>query len=234
MSQTSGFSFLDQLLGALDRGDQAALFELVVDERLEQLERHLLGQTALVQAQLGTDDDDRTAGVVDALSEQVLTEATLLALEHVGKRLERALVRPGDGLAAPSVVEERVDRLLQHPLLVADDDLRRVELLKALEAVVPVDHAPVQIVEVDVAKRPPSSGTRGRRSGGMTGMTSSIIHSGRLPESRNASTTFSRLAIFLRFASEVVSFISIAQLLGQGGCRSPEQYRESPRRPCPP
>ena len=34
----------------------------------------------------------------------------------------------------------------------------------------------------EVAKRPPSSGTSGRRSGGITGMTSSIIHSGLLPD----------------------------------------------------
>ena len=61
----------------------------------------------------------------------------------------------------------------------------------------------------DVAKRPPSSGTSGRRSGGMTGMTSRIISSGRLPDCRKALTTFSRLAIFLRLASLPVSIISI-------------------------
>ena len=44
-----GTLLLDHLLGALDGGDEAALFELVVDERLEQLERHLLRQAALVQ-----------------------------------------------------------------------------------------------------------------------------------------------------------------------------------------
>ena len=80
-----GTLLLDHLLRALDGGDVAALFELVVDERLEQLERHLLRQTALVQLELGADDDDRTARVVDALAEQVLAEAALLALEHVAR-----------------------------------------------------------------------------------------------------------------------------------------------------
>ena len=98
--------------------------------------------------QLGADDDDRTARVVDALAEQVLAEPALLALEHVGERLQRALVRAGDGLAAAAVVEQRVDRLLQHALLVADDDLRRVELLQALQAVVAVDDAAVEIVQI--------------------------------------------------------------------------------------
>jgi hypothetical protein len=95
----------------------------VVDERLEQLERHLLRQPALVQLELGTDHDDRAAGIVDALAEQVLPEAALLALEHVGERLQRPLVGAGDDAAAAAVVEQRVDRLLQHALLVADDDV---------------------------------------------------------------------------------------------------------------
>ena len=41
---------LHQFLGLLDGGAVAALFQAVIDERLEQLERHLLGQTALVAA----------------------------------------------------------------------------------------------------------------------------------------------------------------------------------------
>ncbi len=62
-------------------------------KRLEEFERHLLRQAALMQLQFRTDDDDRTAGIVDALAEQVLTEPALLALQHVGERLQRTLVR---------------------------------------------------------------------------------------------------------------------------------------------
>ena len=43
----------------------------------------------------------------------------------------------------------------------------------------------------------------------MTGMTSSTIHSGLLPDSQNASSTLRRLASFLRLASLVASFISV-------------------------
>ena len=64
------------------------------------------------------------------------------------RRLERALVRAGDGLAAAAVVEQGVDRLLEHAALVPDDDLRRVELEQALQAVVAVDDAAVEIVEI--------------------------------------------------------------------------------------
>ena len=46
----SGFT-LDHLLGCLDGGRQTTGFELAIDERLEQLQRHLLWQTALMQTQ---------------------------------------------------------------------------------------------------------------------------------------------------------------------------------------
>ena len=142
------FLRLDHLLGRLDRGGQAHQFELVEDERLEELERHQLRQAALVQLQLRPDHDDRAAGVVDALAEQVLAEAAALALDHVGQRLQRTLVGARHRLAATAVVEQRVDRLLQHPLLVAHDDFRRLQFEQALQAVVAVDDAAIEVVQV--------------------------------------------------------------------------------------
>ena len=145
---------LDELLGLLDGGGQAARVELGVDERLEELERHLLRQAALMQLELGTDDDDRAARIVDALAEQVLSEAALLALQHVGERLQRPLVGARDDAPAAAVVEQRVDGLLQHALLVADDDVRRAQLDQPLQAVVAVDDAAIEIVEVRRRKAP--------------------------------------------------------------------------------
>src|SRR5690606_3369757 len=118
------------------------------DERLEQLQSHLLGQTALVQLQLRTDDDDRTARVVHALAEQVLAEATLLALQHVAEGLQGAVAGTGDGATATAVVEQCVDGLLQHPLLVVDDDLGSTEVDQTTKTVVAVDDAAVQVVQV--------------------------------------------------------------------------------------
>ncbi len=87
-------------------------------------------------------------GVVDALAEQVLAEPALLALEHVGQALEPMVAGARDGAAAAAVVDQRVARLLQHPLLVADDDLGRLEVEEPAEAVVAVDDAAIQVVEV--------------------------------------------------------------------------------------
>ena len=56
----------------------------------------------------------------------------------------------------------------------------------------------------DVANLPPSRGTKGLRSGGKTGNTFIIIHSGLLPESLNASNSFNLLDSFLSLVSELV------------------------------
>ena len=139
---------LDELLGLLDGRRQALRVETRIDERLEQLERHLLRQAALMQLELRTDDDDRAAGIVDALAEQVLAEPALLALQHVGERLQRPLVGAGDDAAAAAVVEQRVDRLLKHALLVADDDVGRAQLDQPLQAIVAVDDAAIEVVQI--------------------------------------------------------------------------------------
>src|SRR5439155_15190417 len=139
---------VDVLLRRLDVLHGLPLDEPAHDERLEELERHQLRQAALVQLQAGTRDDHRAARIVDALAEQVLAEPALLALEHVGQRLERTVAWPRHGAAAAAVVEERVDGLLQHPLLVVDDDLWRAEVEQPLEPVVAVDDTPVEVVQV--------------------------------------------------------------------------------------
>ncbi len=139
---------LHQALRRLDGRGLAAQLQLGEDERLEQFQRHLLRQSALMQAQRRTHHDDRTAGVVHSLAEQVLAEAALLALDHVGQGLEGSLVGAGDRPAAPAVVEQRVHRLLQHALFVANDDVRSIELQQPPQAVVAIDDAAIQIVQI--------------------------------------------------------------------------------------
>ena len=143
---------LDHFLRAANGVDVAQFLEPADDERLEQNQRDFLRQTALVELEFGADDDDGTAGIIHALAEQILAEASALALEHVGQRLERAIARAGDGAAMTAVVEQRVHGFLQHALFVADDDFGRLELEQRLEPVVPVDDAAIQIVQVGRGK----------------------------------------------------------------------------------
>src|SRR6267143_1522798 len=143
-----GVLLLDHFLGLLDRRAVSLRFQTVVDEGLEQFERHFLGQAALVQFQLGADNDDRASGIVHALAEQVLSEAALLAFERVGERLKGAIVGAAQNAAAAPVIEQRVDGLLEHALFVAHDDVRRVQLHQLLQAVVAIDDAAVEIVQI--------------------------------------------------------------------------------------
>ena len=66
-----------------------------------------------------------------------------------------------------------------------------------------------------MAKRPPSSWTIGRISGGMTGSTSMIIHSGLLPLRRKASTTSRRLTMRGLLLAGCALLELGVQLLGQ-------------------
>ena len=145
----------------------------------------------------GANHNDRTARIVDTLTEQVLAEPALLAFEHIGERLQRPLVGARNHRPPAAVVEQRIHRLLQHPLFVTDDDVGRPQLHKPLETVVAVDNAAVEVVEI--GGRKPTAIQRHQRSQfrRITGTTVRIIHSGRLPDSMNASITFSRFAQFL-------------------------------------
>ena len=135
-------------LGRLDVLGQLQVDQALHDEGLEQLQRHQLRQAALVQPQRRAGHDDRAARVVDPLAQQVLAEAALLALQHVGEGLQRAVARAGDRPAAAAVVEQGVDGLLQHALLVVDDDLGRAQVEQPLQAVVAVDDPAVEVVQV--------------------------------------------------------------------------------------
>ena len=149
-----GACALHHALGALDVVRHALHDEPVHHERLEEFQRHLLRQAAFVETEGRPDDDDGASAVVDALAEEVLAEASLLAAQQVGQALELVVVAADDGAAPPPVVDEVVHGLLEHALLVADDDRGRAEVQQPLEAVVPVDDPAVEVVQVARGEAP--------------------------------------------------------------------------------
>ena len=143
-----GLLGVHNLLGGLHRLDHTPLDHLADDERLVELGGHVLRHAALVELELRSHDDDGTGGVVHTLTEQVLTETALLALEAVGQGLQRAVALRLHGGGLPAVVEQAVHGLLQHPLLVPEDHVRGLDLDQALQTVVPDDDTAVQVIEV--------------------------------------------------------------------------------------
>jgi hypothetical protein len=136
------------LPGHLDARDEALFLQLIENERFEELKGHFLGQPALVQLEFGADNDDRPARVVDALAEEVLAEAALFAAQGLAQGLEGPTVGAEVDAATFAVVEKGVDGLLEHPLLVADDEFGGLELHELLEPVVAVDDPAVEVVEI--------------------------------------------------------------------------------------
>ena len=150
-----GLFLVDDLFGRLHGLDDAALNELADHKRLVQLGGHVFGQTALVQLHFRPDHDYRTGRIVDPFSEQVLAEAPLFSLEGIREGLQRPVRFGLHGRGLAGVVEEGIDRFLQHALFVAEDHLGRLDLHQALEPVVADDHPAVEVVQVRSGKTAP-------------------------------------------------------------------------------
>ena len=76
---------LNHFARGFDVAGDTGLHQPLHHKRLEQLKRHFLRQTALVELEFGADHYDRAAGIVNALAQKVLAETALLALEHIRK-----------------------------------------------------------------------------------------------------------------------------------------------------
>ena len=123
-------------------------YQLFHDKWFKQLQSHFFRQAALMELELRTDNDNGTAGVVDTFTEQILTETSLLTLQHVRQGFEWTVARARDRTATTAIIDQGIHSLLQHAFLVADDDVRCTEIQQTLQAVVTVDDTTIQIIEV--------------------------------------------------------------------------------------
>jgi len=87
---------LQHLLGALDGIGISQVLEATDNEGLVQFQGDLLGQAALVQKQVRPHHDHRTGRVIDPFAQEILPETSLLALDHIGEALQRAVDREAD------------------------------------------------------------------------------------------------------------------------------------------
>ena len=118
------------------------------NKRLEKFKCHLLGKSALIHFKFGTYNDNRTARVVNTLTEKVLTESSLLTFKHIGKRFECTVVGTRNRSSVSAVVDKCVNSLLQHSLFVSDDNFGSFKLKHLFKTVVSVDNSSVKVVKV--------------------------------------------------------------------------------------
>src|SRR5699024_7670900 len=116
------------LLGVLDIVCSSVLHQLFHNERLEQLDCHLLWQTALIDLKFRSDYDNGTSGVVDTFTQQVLTETSGFTLQHVRQGLQGPVSRSCDRTATAAVVDQGVHCFLQHSLFISYDNVRSAQL----------------------------------------------------------------------------------------------------------
>ena len=148
----NGIFAIDDFLRRLPRLDDTALDELADNKRFIELGCHVFGQTAFIHFQFRTYHDNRTGRVVDTFTEKILTETSLLTFQTVGERFQRTI---GIGLHSTRltrVVEQRVDSLLQHTFLIAENHLRSFNLHQTFETIVANDYAAIKVVEVGGGK----------------------------------------------------------------------------------
>ncbi len=135
-------------LSALNIMRHIIMHQALHHKRLEKLQRHLLRQAALVHFQLRPNHDNRTAGVINTFAQQVLAETPLFAFQQIGKRFQRPVARAHHGAAAAAVINQRVHSLLQHPLFIAHNNIRRAQIQQTMQTVVAVNHPAIKVVQI--------------------------------------------------------------------------------------
>ena len=71
---------------------QLSSHQTVNHERLENLQGHFLWYAALIQVKFRTNHNNRSAGVINSLSQKILPESALFAFQNVGQRPEWSAV----------------------------------------------------------------------------------------------------------------------------------------------
>ena len=102
-----------------------------------------------MQLKLRTNNDYRTTGVVNTLTQKVLTETTLLTLEQITQGLQCAVSGSSYRTTTTSVIKQGVNSLLQHAHLVVQNGLGNcTKVNESLQTVITVDNPAVEIIQI--------------------------------------------------------------------------------------
>ena len=158
-----------------------------------------------MQTQVWAYGNHGTTGVVHTFTQQVLTEAAALPLIMSANDFSGRLLAPVMALPRRPLSNSESTASCNIRFHCADDDVRRMQFQQTFQTVVTVDDATgINRSNPEVAKRPPSNGTNGRKSGWGHRQHIHNHPPSFIPERWKASNTFKRLAIFLILVSEPV------------------------------
>ncbi len=138
--------------GGSDIVREFLLDQFLNNKRFEQFERHFLRQSALMEFQFRTDDDDGTSRIIHTLSKEVLTETTLFPLERIREGTEGATLSGRGGsrslTTTGAVIKERIHCLLQHSFFIPGDHFWRTDREQFSQAIIPVDDTAIEIIQI--------------------------------------------------------------------------------------
>ena len=115
-----------------------------------------------MQTQVWTYGDNRTTGVVNAFTEQVLAETTCFTFDHIGQRFQRTFVRTGDRTTATTVIQQGVNRFAAYVFSLRTMISGAARSSRRFRRLLRLITRRYRSLRSDVAKRPPSSGTSGQ------------------------------------------------------------------------
>jgi hypothetical protein len=122
-----------------------------------------------MEAQVGPYDNDGTARVVYALTQEVLAETSLLAADIVTEGAIQAAggaFGGGSGLIAfAGAVHERINGFLKHAPLIIEQNGGDAVFHHAAQAVIPLNKRSVKIIEVGNGEAPAWQGNEGPKFG---------------------------------------------------------------------
>ena len=139
---------LQHFLGRLDGIGMAEFLESSNDEWLIEFQGDFLGQATLMQLQTRANNNHASSRIINAFTKQVFTKTTLLTLDHIGQGFQRTIRGTQHRPLAAIVIKQSVNRLLQHPFFVADNDFGCVQVHQFPQAVIAVDDTPIQVIQV--------------------------------------------------------------------------------------
>ena len=105
-------------------------------------------QPTFAQLQVRANDNHGSSGIINPLTEQILAEAPLFAAQRIGQRFQGTAVPTQNLRSVPTIIKEGINRLLEHPLFIADNDIRRMQFQQPFKPVIPVDDTLIEIIKV--------------------------------------------------------------------------------------
>ena len=148
----SWLKLLYHLLGILNIVRGAVCYQFFHNERLKQLDCHLFWQTALINLQLWSNNDNGTSGVVNTLTKKVLTETSGFTFQHIRKGFQGSVSRTCNRAATTTIVDQGVNCFLKHTFLIADNDIRSTKLQQSFQTIITINDSSVQIIQVRCCK----------------------------------------------------------------------------------